>query len=296
VAKAGAGPYNPRDRGFDKEQRVPRSVKVGSVVLGGRNLFLIAGPCVLESRDLALKVGSKLKKACDELEIGYVFKSSYDKANRSSVSSFRGPGIADGLEVLAAVREKLGVPVLTDVHTPGDAETAAAAVDALQVPAFLCRQTDLLVACGETSLPVNIKKGQFMAPWDMRGAAEKVRSTDNDQILLTERGTSFGYNNLVVDIRGLAVMKQFGYPVVFDGSHSVQLPGAGAGGESSGGERAFAPALIKAALAAGADGLFIETHPDPGEALCDGPNMLPLARMKGLLAEAKRIFEAVRGN
>jgi 2-dehydro-3-deoxyphosphooctonate aldolase (KDO 8-P synthase) len=265
------------------------------VVLGRDRLFLLSGPCVLESRDLAFKVCSKLRKLCGELEIAYVFKSSYDKANRSSVKSFRGPGIGAGLEMLAAVREKFDVPVLTDVHTPEEARQAAQAVDILQVPALLCRQTDLLVACGETGLPVNIKKGQFMAPWDMRNAVEKVRSTDNDHLLLTERGTSFGYNNLVVDIRSLAVMKQLGYPVVFDGSHSVQLPGAGAGGVSSGGERAFAPALVKAAVAAGADGLFMETHPAPEEAKCDGPNMLPLSKIRGLLTDAKRVFEAVRG-
>jgi len=264
------------------------------VVLGGKKLFLIAGPCVLESRDLAFRVCSRLKKLCAELEVGYVFKSSYDKANRSSLTSFRGPGIEEGLEILAAVREKFEVPVLTDVHSPREAERAARSVDILQVPAFLCRQTDLLLACGETGMPVNVKKGQFMAPWDMRSVIEKIRSADNDQILLTERGTSFGYNNLVVDMRSLAVMKSFGYPVVFDGSHSVQLPGGVSGGASSGGERAFVPALVRAALAAGADGLFIETHPKPEEALCDGPNMLPLAGMKKLLTAARQIFEAAR--
>jgi 2-dehydro-3-deoxyphosphooctonate aldolase (KDO 8-P synthase) len=272
-----------------------RSVKVRDVVLGRDRLFLLAGPCVLESRELAWKVCARLKKICEELDVAYVFKSSYDKANRSSVKSFRGPGIGKGLEMLATIREKFDVPVLTDVHNPEEARQAAQAVDILQIPAFLCRQTDLLVACGETGLPVNIKKGQFMAPWDMRNAAEKVRSTDNDHLMLTERGTCFGYNNLVVDIRGLAVMKQFGYPVIFDGSHSVQLPGAGTGGESSGGERAFAPALIRAAIAAGADGLFLETHPDPDEAKCDGPNMTPLGKVKSLLHDAKRVFEAVRG-
>ncbi len=273
---------------------MPRSIKAGDLVLGGDRLFLIAGPCVLESRDVAFKVCERLKEVCAELDIAYVFKASYDKANRSSVASFRGPGLEDGLDMLLAVRKEFGVPVLTDVHTPEAVLRAARIVDILQVPAFLCRQTDLLVACGQTGLPVNIKKGQFMAPWDMRQATEKVRSTDNDQMLLTERGTSFGYNNLVVDMRSLAVMKQFGYPVVFDGSHSVQLPGAGAGGESSGGERAFASALVKAAVAAGADGLFMETHPKPEKALCDGPNMLPLAKMKGLLAGAQRVFKAVR--
>jgi 2-dehydro-3-deoxyphosphooctonate aldolase (KDO 8-P synthase) len=271
-----------------------RSVKVGRLILGRDRPFLLAGPCVLESREVAFTVCARLKEVCAELEVAYVFKASYDKANRSSVKGFRGPGIDEGLETLAAVRERFEVPVLTDVHSPGEAGRAAQAVDILQVPAFLCRQTDLLVACGETGLPVNIKKGQFMAPWDMRNAAEKVRSTDNDNVLLTERGTSFGYNNLVVDMRGLAVMKQLGYPVVFDGSHSVQLPGGGAGGASSGGERAFAPALVRAAVAAGADGLFLETHPDPEQALCDGPNMLPLGEVGGLLAEAKRVFEAVR--
>jgi len=272
-----------------------RSIKVRGVVLGRDRLFLLGGPCVLESRDLVFRICGRLKKICEELEVAYVFKASYDKANRSSVKSFRGPGIGAGLEMLAAVREKYDVPVLTDVHTPEEARLAAQVVDILQVPAFLCRQTDLLVACGETGLPVNVKKGQFMAPWDMRNAADKVRSTDNDHVMFTERGTSFGYNNLVVDIRGLAVMKKYGYPVVFDGSHSVQLPGGGAGGESSGGERAFAPALVKAAVAAGVDGLFMETHPAPDEAKCDGANMLPLSKMKGLLSEAKRVFDAVRG-
>jgi 2-dehydro-3-deoxyphosphooctonate aldolase (KDO 8-P synthase) len=268
---------------------------VRDLILGKDRLFLIAGPCVLESPEMAMQVAGHLRDACAEMDVACVFKASYDKANRSSVKSYRGPGLGAGLEMLAAVREKFGLPVLTDVHAPAEAERAAQAVDVLQVPAFLCRQTDLLVACGETGLPVNIKKGQFMAPWDMRQAADKVRSTDNDQILLTERGTSFGYNNLVVDIRGLAVMKQFGYPVIFDGSHSVQLPGAGAGGESSGGERAFAPTLVRAAIAAGADGLFLETHPDPDSALCDGPNMTPLSELKALVADARRVFDAVRG-
>ncbi|HOX05484.1 MAG TPA: 3-deoxy-8-phosphooctulonate synthase [Planctomycetota bacterium] len=275
---------------------MPHSVKAGKVVLGRGRLFLIGGPCVLESRDLAFRVCEGLQAVCAELDIAYVFKASYDKANRTSVKSFRGPGPEEGLELLARVAAKFGVPVLTDVHSPDEAEKAARAVDVLQVPAFLCRQTDLLLACGETGLPVNVKKGQFMAPWDMRQVVDKIRSTDNSSIMLCERGSSFGYNNLVVDMRGLAVMKSFGYPVVFDGSHSVQLPGAGASGQSSGGERAFAPHLIRAALAAGADGLFLETHPHPEKALCDGPNMLPLSEMKGLLAGAKRVFEAVRAD
>ena len=273
---------------------MPHTVKAGKVVLGGGRMFLIGGPCVLESPALAFAVCENLAAVCAELDIAYVFKASYDKANRTSVKSFRGPGVEEGLELLARVREKFGVPVLTDVHSPAEAERAAKAVDVLQVPALLCRQTDLLLACGETSLPVNVKKGQFLAPWDMRQVVEKIRSTDNNGILLCERGTSFGYNNLVVDMRGIAVMKTFGYPVVFDGSHSVQLPGGGASGASSGGERAFAPALVRAALGAGADGLFLETHPHPEEALCDGPNMLPLGEMKSLLAGAKRVFEAAR--
>jgi 2-dehydro-3-deoxyphosphooctonate aldolase (KDO 8-P synthase) len=273
---------------------MPRSVKVGNVVLGRDRLFLIAGPCVLEDLDTALKIGETLRDRCAALEIPYVFKASYDKANRSSVRGFRGPGADRGLELLAGIRTKLGVPVLTDVHTPEEAQQAARAVDILQVPALLCRQTDLLLACGETGLPVNIKKGQFMAPWDMRGPADKVRSTDNDQIMLTERGTAFGYNNLVVDMRSLAVMKQLGYPVVFDGSHSVQLPGAGASGESSGGERAFAAVLIRAAVAAGADGLFLETHPQPDQARCDGPNMLPLNEVGALLEQAVRLHAIAR--
>ncbi len=273
---------------------MPRSIKVGNQILGKDRLFLIAGPCVLENREMAVETCDRLKELCASLEITFVFKSSYDKANRSSVDSFRGPGLELGLDLLAHIKQKFNVPVITDVHTPGNAQKVSEVVDALQIPAFLCRQTDLLVACGKTGLPVNIKKGQFMAPWDMRNAADKVRSTDNDQVMLTERGTTFGYNNLVVDFRGIAVMKRLGYPVIFDGSHSVQLPGAAAGGERSGGEKMFAPVLIRAAIAAGADGLFMETHPQPDQALCDGPNMLPITQLAELLTSAKRIFEATR--
>jgi len=269
-----------------------QAVKVGKVTLGGGRLFLIGGPCVLESAELAFAVAEKLQALCAALDIAYVFKASYDKANRTSAGSFRGPGIEAGLEILARVRERFGVPVLTDVHSPAEAERAAQAVDVLQVPAFLCRQTDLLVACARTGLAVNIKKGQFLAPEDMRQPVEKVRAAGNDRILVTERGTCFGYHNLVVDMRGLAVMQLLGCPVVFDGSHSVQLPGGA--GNASAGDRTFAPVLIKAALAAGADGLFLETHPEPNRALCDGPNMLPLAEVGALLADAKRVFTAAR--
>ena len=271
------------------------TVKAGGEVLGDGRMFLIAGPCVLENRDLAFRVCSHLKEVCEKLDVPFVFKASFDKANRSSGDSFRGPGLERGLETLSAVGEKFGVPVLTDVHLPEQAARAAAAVDVLQVPALLCRQTDLLAACGATGLPVNVKKGQFMAPWEMRGAVEKVRAAGGE-VLLTERGTTFGYNNLIADMRSIGIMRDMGCPVVFDGSHSVQLPGGGAEGKSSGGERAHAPALIKAALAAGADGLFIETHPDPDAALCDGPNMLPLADVEDLLAGAKRVFEAARAH
>lgn len=249
-----------------------------------RKPFLIAGPCVLESEALALEVGQELKRICARLGIPWVFKASFDKANRSSQDSYRGPGLANGLRTLARVREKLGVPVLTDVHESRQAAMVASAVDVLQVPAFLCRQTDLLRACGATGKPVNVKKGQFMAPWNMGEAVKKV-AAGGGRPLLCERGASFGYNNLVVDFTGLPQLRAFGVPVVFDATHSVQLPGAL--GHASGGRRDQVEHLARAAAAVGVDGYFFETHPRPDKALSDGPNMVPLADfqrlMKGVL-------------
>lgn len=267
-------------------------VRVGNVEVGGERLVLIAGPCVIESEEMCLEVAGFLKEICAQLGIGYIFKSSYDKANRTSLHSFRGPGLEEGLRILEKVRERTGVPVLTDVHSPYEAKVAGKVVDCLQVPAFLCRQTDLLLAVGETGKPVNIKKGQFLAPWDMKYAIEKVESTGNKQIMLCERGTTFGYNNLVVDFRSLVVMKRFGYPVVFDATHSVQMPGAGGG--VSGGEREMAPHLIRAACAIGVDAIFLETHPEPEKALSDSATMLRLSDLPQILQMAKEIFQLIR--
>ncbi len=243
--------------------------------------FFIAGPCVLESEEMAIEVAAFLEELAGRLRINVVFKGSFDKANRSSAASYRGPGEAEGLRILAKVKERHRLPVTTDIHDPGQAEAVARVVDLLQVPAFLCRQTDLLLAAGGTGVPVNIKKGQFMAPWDMRNAVEKVRSTGNDSVLVTERGTTFGYNNLVVDYRGLPLIRESICPVVFDATHSVQLPG-GAGTASSG-ERKYVGPLARAAMAAGVDGVFLEIHPDPGRALSDGPNSLSLGEVEPLL-------------
>lgn len=267
-------------------------VRVGNVEVGGERLVLIAGPCVIESEEMCLEVAGFLKEICAQLGIGYIFKSSYDKANRTSLHSFRGPGLEEGLRILEKVRERTGVPVLTDVHSPYEAKVAGKVVDCLQVPAFLCRQTDLLLAVGETGKPVNIKKGQFLAPWDMKYAIEKVESTGNKQIMLCERGTTFGYNNLVVDFRSLVVMKRLGYPVVFDATHSVQMPGAGGG--VSGGEREMAPHLIRAACAIGVDAIFLETHPEPEKALSDSATMLRLSDLPQILQMAKEIFQLIR--
>ncbi len=254
-------------------------------------LFLIAGPCVIESEVLVMETAGRLKEICLALDIPFVFKSSYDKANRSSLKSFRGPGLEEGLEVLKKVRETLGVLVLTDVHSPEEAFQAAEVVDVLQVPAFLCRQTDLVLAASNTKKPVNIKKGQFLAPWDMRNVVEKFTSTGNERLLLTERGTCFGYNNLVVDFRSFPIMKSFGFPVVFDVTHSLQLPGGL--GNASGGQREYAPILARASVAAGVDGLFMEVHPEPERALCDGPNMIRLSHVQALLEELLTLREAM---
>ncbi len=266
-------------------------MKVANLTIGGRPFFFIGGPCVIETRDMTLKIAERLSHLTAKLKIPFIFKSSYDKANRTSVQSFRGPGIEEGLKILSEVKERMGVPVLTDVHSPGEAVVASEIVDVLQVPALLSRQTDLLVACGRTGLPVNIKKGQFLSPYDVRHAADKVASTGNRNILLTERGTCFGYNTLINDFRAIPIMKEFGYPVVFDATHSVQKPGGLS--DRSGGERQFIFSLAKAAIAVGADGIFMETHVDPSCALCDGENSVGLDDLPGMLKTLKRIEEAL---
>ena len=256
----------------------------------GEPLLLLAGPCVLESEALAREVATEMRAVCERLGIRYVFKASFDKANRSSIRSFRGPGLHKGLAMLARIREDLHIPVVSDIHEPAQAAPAGEVLDIIQIPAFLCRQTDLLLAAARTGRVVNLKKGQFVAPWDMEHAVGKLREGGAEgKILLTERGASFGYNNLVVDMRSLAIMRGF-CPVVFDGTHSVQLPGGS--GACSGGQREFAPLLCRAAVAAGIDGLFLEVHPNPDRALCDGPNSLPLAEVEGLLAGLLKIREA----
>jgi len=258
-----------------------------------RRLFLIAGPCVIENEKLCRQVAASLTKTCRQLGIFFIFKASFDKANRTSGRAFRGPGIEAGLKTLAGIREEFGVPVLTDVHTEAQAAIAGEVVDILQIPAFLCRQTDLIEAAVATGKIVNLKKGQFLSPTEMGRVAEKARIAGGDHILLTERGTTFGYNNLVTDMRSIPILKSFGFPVVFDATHSVQLPGGG--GDKSAGQREFAPVLARAALAAGASGLFIETHPQPDRALSDGPNMIPLQEMKPTLKALKKVFAAVNG-
>lgn len=257
-----------------------------------RPLFLIAGPCVIESAALAEETAGALKEITAALGIPFIYKSSFDKANRSSAGSFRGPGIEQGLRILEAVRERIGVPVLTDVHEDTPLGEVAAVVDVLQTPAFLCRQTNFIQAVASQGLPVNIKKGQFLAPWDMRHVVDKARATGNAQIMVCERGVSFGYNNLVSDMRALAVMRDTGCPVVFDATHSVQLPGGQ--GDRSGGQREFVPVLARAAVAAGVAGLFMETHPNPGQALSDGPNAWPLDKLRGLLETLIQIDRLVK--
>ncbi len=255
--------------------------------------FVIAGPCVIEDEDTTLTVARYLKETGEALGIPIIFKTSYDKANRTSLDSFRGPGVDKGLEILGRVREATGLPVLSDVHGTDEVAKAAKVLDVIQIPAFLCRQTDLLLAAARTGRPVNLKKGQFVSPWDLKGAVSKLTSTGNRSILLTERGASFGYNNLVVDMRSIPVMKGFGFPVVFDATHSVQLPGGE--GSRSGGQREFVEYLARAAVAAGANGVFIEVHPRPDSALCDGPNSLGLEEIKPLLSLLKKIHTLVKG-
>ena len=254
--------------------------------------FLIAGPCVIESEALALTTASALKKMSAELGIPFIYKSSFDKANRSSGSSYRGPGIEEGLRILEKVRDEVQVPVLTDVHEDTPLDEVSAVVDVLQTPAFLCRQTNFIQNVARTGKPVNIKKGQFLAPWDMKNVVDKARAVGNEQIMVCERGVSFGYNNLVSDMRSLAAMRDTGAPVVFDATHSVQLPGGQ--GSASGGQREYVPVLARAAIAAGVSGVFMETHPDPASALSDGPNAWPLEQMKALLATLKMLDDAVK--
>ena len=262
------------------------------VVCGeGQSLVVIAGPCVVESKDLAHEVAARMKEICGRLGVQYVFKASYDKANRTSLSGYRGPGRDGGLAILLEIGRQLNLPVLTDIHESGDAAIAAEHVDVLQIPAFLCRQTDLLLAAAATGKAINVKKGQFLAPWDMKNVVEKLRSGGAANVLLTERGTSFGYNTLVVDYRGLPQLRASGAPVIFDVTHSVQQPGGQ--GTSSGGQREYAGALARAAVAVGVDGLFLETHPDPDKAPSDGPNMIPLHRMEALLEQLVLIRKAV---
>jgi len=268
--------------------------KLWKTLSSRRRFTFIAGPCVIESEKLCLRVATELQRLCAKLGVTFVFKASYDKANRTSSKSYRGPGLDEGLQVLSRVRTELGVPVLTDVHTETQAAIAGEAVDILQIPAFLCRQTDLIEAAVLTGKIVNLKKGQFLSPAEMGQVVRKAREAGGQKILVTERGTTFGYNNLVSDMRAIAILRQLGLPVIFDATHSVQLPGGGGGGARSSGQREFAPVLARAAVAAGADGVFIETHPNPDRALSDGPNMVRLAEMPKLLASLLRVREAVR--
>lgn len=253
----------------------------------GQPLLLIAGPCVLESTELAQRVAGTMQEICSRLGLSYIFKTSFDKANRTSIDSFRGPGLADGLEVLGRIRNEMQVPVLSDVHESTQVAAAAAVLDVIQIPAFLCRQTDLLHAVAKTGKPINLKKGQFVSPWDMAHAVAKIRADGGSKVMLVERGACFGYNNLVVDMRSFPVMRGLGCPVIYDATHSVQLPGGA--GTSSGGQREFIAPLARAAVAAGIDGLFMEVHPDPDRALCDGPNSIALDRIEAILQQIVRI-------
>ena len=272
-----------------------KRVKVGDFEIGARRpLAVIAGPCVIENRESSLRHASLLKEAANRVGVPYIFKSSYDKANRSSATSFRGPGLEKGLEILAEVKRKVGVPILTDVHESEQVTAVQQVADVLQIPAFLCRQTDFVIAVANSGKVINVKKGQFLAPWDIGNVVDKILSTGNDQVLLTERGVSFGYNNLVSDMRSLVVMRELGFPVIFDATHSLQLPGGR--GNASGGERKYIPALARAAVAAGVDALFMEVHEDPDQAMSDGPNSLPLKDFEKLIAAVKEIDEMVKGS
>lgn len=269
-----------------------KKIRLRDFEIGGDKLTILAGPCVIESQDILNQTAEKLKEITQRLDINFVFKSSFDKANRSSINSYRGPGLEKGLEMLSIVKKEFDLPIVTDIHTSDQAAIAAEVADILQIPAFLCRQTDLLIAAAKTGKIVNIKKGQFLAPEQMLPLIKKVEESGNSNIALTDRGTTFGYNNLVSDFRAIPIMQDFGYPVIFDATHSVQLPGAG--GECSGGDRRFVPVLAKAAMATGANGLFFEVHPNPDSALCDGPNMIALKDAESLFKTCKEIFEIVK--
>lgn len=267
-------------------------INLNNFLIGDKKLTILAGPCAIESQEILDETAEALQSICKKLDINYVFKSSFDKANRSSINSFRGPGLEKGLKMLQTVKSKYNLPIVTDIHTPDQASKVAEVADILQIPAFLCRQTDLLVAAAKTGKIVNIKKGQFLAPEQMKSLIQKVLDSGNNNIMLTDRGTTFGYNNLVSDFRSIMIMKQFGYPVVFDATHSVQMPGSN--GDSTGGDRRFVPLLANCAMAAGADVLFFEVHPDPDKALCDGPNMLALKDAEKVFTKCKEIFEVIR--
>jgi 2-dehydro-3-deoxyphosphooctonate aldolase (KDO 8-P synthase) len=265
-----------------------KEIRIGNIAVGGKNPpLIIAGPCVIESDDITFAVAEGLKAICAAVGLPFVFKCSFDKANRTSVTSFRGPGLKDGLRLLTDIKAGLQIPVITDVHTIEQIGPAAEALDMIQIPAFLCRQTDLLVAASKTGRPVNIKKGQFLAPWDVQNIIGKFISAGNENLLITERGTSFGYNNLVVDFRSFPIMRSYGYPVIFDVTHSLQLPGGQ--GACSGGQSEYAVPIARAAAAAGVDGFFLEVHPEPSKALCDGPNMIRLDEVGKLLSDIKKI-------
>lgn len=271
-----------------------KTVRIGSYEIGaGRPLAVIAGPCVIESRDSALRHAGVLKEIADRAGVPLIYKSSYDKANRTSLQSYRGPGLEKGLKILADVKRQLGLPILTDVHEEDQVAAVKEIADVLQIPAFLCRQTDFVVAVARSQRVVNVKKGQFLSPWDMRNVVEKIVSTGNEQVMVTERGVSFGYNNLISDMRSLVVMRELGYPVVFDATHSLQLPGGL--GKASGGQREFIAALARAAVAVEVDALFMEVHEDPERALSDGPNSLPLKEVEALLRIVKEIDALVKG-
>jgi 2-dehydro-3-deoxyphosphooctonate aldolase (KDO 8-P synthase) len=271
-----------------------KAINIGNTTLGGNNpLLIIAGPCVIESEDIVFHTAESLKEICNKNGLPLLFKSSYDKANRTSLSSYRGPGLETGLRILSDVRSKFDIPVISDIHSMEEVKPASEVLDVLQIPAFLCRQTELVLAASKTGKIVNIKKGQFLAPWDIKNIIDKFTSTGNRNLFITERGTCFGYNNLVVDFRGLPIMRSFGYPLVFDVTHSLQLPGGM--GRSSGGQREFAEPLAKAAVSVGIDGLFMEVHPEPNKALCDGPNMINLDEVETLLKTCKAIDELLKG-
>ena len=272
-----------------------REIIIAGAKIGQDNPpLIIAGPCVIESADITFQIAQRLKEICSAVGLPFIFKSSYDKANRTSIKSFRGPGMEKGLRVLADIKSRLNIPVISDIHSEEEVSPASEVLDAFQIPAFLCRQTDLILAAAKTGKPVNIKKGQFLAPWDVKNIIDKFTSTGNQNLFITERGTSFGYNNLVVDFRGLPIMRSYGYPVVFDVTHSLQIPGGQ--GTCSGGQREFAEPLARAAVAVGVDGLFMEVHPEPDKALCDGANMIRLSEVQELLNIIKGIHNLVSGH